>query len=106
MGCILSTKFNRHPTKHSPTTASAATVAVVPPDLTTFRRSPGDPVGWPPWLMTFAGEALAGLIPRRADSFKKLSKVLVYLQKFTEENSVVVDPQFSDSVLEMILLFL
>eukprot|EP00250_Pteridium_aquilinum_P024740 c29532_g1_i1 orf=351-1703(+) len=31
--------------------------------------------GWPPWLTSIAGEALVGWIPRRADTFEKLSKV-------------------------------
>lgn len=32
-------------------------------------------VGWPPWLTDVCGEALKGLIPRRADSFEKIDKV-------------------------------
>lgn len=31
--------------------------------------------GWPSWLVAVAGEALNGLVPRRADSFQKLDKV-------------------------------
>ncbi|PIN16039.1 Cdc2-related protein kinase [Handroanthus impetiginosus] len=32
-------------------------------------------VGWPPWLVAVAGEALSGWIPRRADTFEKLDKI-------------------------------
>jgi len=32
--------------------------------------------GWPAWLVEVAGEAIRGLIPRRADTFQKLDKVL------------------------------
>ncbi|XP_014509060.1 probable serine/threonine-protein kinase At1g54610 [Vigna radiata var. radiata] len=31
--------------------------------------------GWPSWLTKVAGEAINGLIPRRADTFEKLNKV-------------------------------
>lgn len=31
--------------------------------------------GWPSWLSKVAGEAINGLIPRRADTFEKLDKV-------------------------------
>eukprot|EP00252_Welwitschia_mirabilis_P018748 TRINITY_DN4185_c0_g1_i5.p1 TRINITY_DN4185_c0_g1~~TRINITY_DN4185_c0_g1_i5.p1 ORF type:complete len:608 (-),score=117.55 TRINITY_DN4185_c0_g1_i5:212-2035(-) len=31
--------------------------------------------GWPPWLSEVAGEAIKGLIPRRADSYQKLQKI-------------------------------
>lgn len=31
--------------------------------------------GWPSWLSEFAGEAINGWTPRRADSFEKLDKV-------------------------------
>ncbi|CAL0309034.1 unnamed protein product [Lupinus luteus] len=31
--------------------------------------------GWPSWLSKVAGEAINGLIPRRADSFEKLDKI-------------------------------
>ncbi|RDX64067.1 putative serine/threonine-protein kinase, partial [Mucuna pruriens] len=31
--------------------------------------------GWPPWLSKVAGEAISGLIPRRADTFEKLNKI-------------------------------
>ncbi|KAF9607340.1 hypothetical protein IFM89_033928 [Coptis chinensis] len=31
--------------------------------------------GWPPWLSAVAGEAIQGWIPRRADTFEKLSKI-------------------------------
>lgn len=31
--------------------------------------------GWPSWLSKVAGEAINGLVPRRADSFEKLDKV-------------------------------
>lgn len=33
--------------------------------------------GWPSWLSKVAGEAINGLIPRRADTFEKLDKVRV-----------------------------
>ncbi|KAF8091093.1 hypothetical protein N665_0453s0001 [Sinapis alba] len=32
--------------------------------------------GWPPWLASVAGEAIKGWVPRRADSFEKLDKVI------------------------------
>ncbi|CAL0301216.1 unnamed protein product [Lupinus luteus] len=31
--------------------------------------------GWPSWLSKVAGEAINGLVPRRADSFEKLDKI-------------------------------
>ena len=31
--------------------------------------------GWPSWLSKVAGEAINGLVPRRADTFEKLNKV-------------------------------
>ena len=31
--------------------------------------------GWPSWLTSVAGEAIKGLLPRRAESFQKLDKV-------------------------------
>ncbi|EPS73453.1 hypothetical protein M569_01299, partial [Genlisea aurea] len=31
--------------------------------------------GWPSWLASVAGEAIAGWVPRRADSFEKLDKI-------------------------------
>lgn len=31
--------------------------------------------GWPSWLSKVAGEAINGLVPRRADTFEKLDKV-------------------------------
>jgi cyclin-dependent kinase 12/13 len=36
-------------------------------------------VGWPPWLTDACGEALQGLIPRRADTFEKIDKVRYHL---------------------------
>jgi hypothetical protein len=33
--------------------------------------------GWPAWLAAVAGEAIKGWIPRRADSFEKMDKVLL-----------------------------
>ena len=33
--------------------------------------------GWPSWLSSVAGEAVKGWIPRRADSFEKLDKVML-----------------------------
>jgi hypothetical protein len=32
-------------------------------------------VGWPPWLVAVAPEAVRGWVPRRAESFEKLDKV-------------------------------
>lgn len=32
--------------------------------------------GWPSWLTAVAGEAINGWVPRRADSFEKLEKVI------------------------------
>ncbi|KAG6523521.1 hypothetical protein ZIOFF_013382 [Zingiber officinale] len=32
--------------------------------------------GWPAWLATVAGEAIMGWVPRKADSFEKLDKVI------------------------------
>lgn len=32
--------------------------------------------GWPSWLVAVAGEAIRGWIPRKADTFEKLDKVL------------------------------
>ncbi|KAL9661214.1 hypothetical protein QQ045_026036 [Rhodiola kirilowii] len=31
--------------------------------------------GWPSWLVAVAGEAINGLVPRRADTFEKLDKI-------------------------------
>lgn len=31
--------------------------------------------GWPSWLTSVAGDAIKGLVPRRAESFEKLDKV-------------------------------
>lgn len=31
--------------------------------------------GWPPWLTDACGEALQGLVPRRADTFEKIDKI-------------------------------
>lgn len=54
------------------------------------RRGPPDPkrsnlpkgtsgeqvaAGWPSWLSEFAGEAINGLVPRRADTFEKIDKI-------------------------------
>lgn len=33
--------------------------------------------GWPSWLTSVAGEAVKGWLPRRADSFEKLDKVII-----------------------------
>lgn len=38
--------------------------------------------GWPTWLAAVAGDAIRGWVPRRADSFEKLDKVM-FLYKFT-----------------------
>lgn len=35
--------------------------------------------GWPAWLSAVAGEAIHGWVPRRADSYEKLEKVLVLI---------------------------
>lgn len=34
--------------------------------------------GWPSWLAGVAGESIKGWIPRRADTFEKLDKVLLF----------------------------
>lgn len=34
--------------------------------------------GWPSWLSAVAGEAINGWTPRRADTFEKLDKVLLF----------------------------
>jgi len=34
--------------------------------------------GWPSWLAAVAGEAIRGWLPRRADSFEKLDKVIFF----------------------------
>lgn len=34
--------------------------------------------GWPSWLVAVAGEAIRGWIPRKADTFEKLDKVLIW----------------------------
>lgn len=34
-----------------------------------------DLAGWPSWLTSVAGDAIKGLVPRRAESFEKLDKV-------------------------------
>ena len=34
--------------------------------------------GWPAWLAEVAGEAIRGWIPRRADTFQKLDKVISF----------------------------
>ncbi|KAI3752644.1 hypothetical protein L2E82_24679 [Cichorium intybus] len=31
--------------------------------------------GWPPWLTSVAGEAIKGLLPRKAESFQKMDKI-------------------------------
>ncbi|KAK8339342.1 hypothetical protein V6Z12_A08G028000 [Gossypium hirsutum] len=36
---------------------------------------------WPAWLAVVAGEAIRGWIPRRADSFEKIDKVVICLLK-------------------------
>ncbi|KAG6701583.1 hypothetical protein I3842_08G172200 [Carya illinoinensis] len=47
------------------------------------KHSRGEQVaaGWPPWLTKVCGEALGGLIPRRADSFEKIDKVKCYVHQ-------------------------
>lgn len=35
----------------------------------------GEAIGWPSWLTSVAGDAIRGLVPRRADSFEKLDKI-------------------------------
>lgn len=42
--------------------------------------------GWPTWLTSAAGEAIRGLVPRRAEAFKKLKQVsfgAAYVSVFT-----------------------
>ena len=48
------------------------------------RQAQGDQInaGWPPWLSVVAGEAINGMVPRRADSFEKIVKVRKFLPFF------------------------
>lgn len=49
------------------------------PRLSNFAKNRhGEQVaaGWPPWLSDVLGEALDGWLPRRADSFEKIDKVV------------------------------
>ncbi|CAJ1941092.1 unnamed protein product [Sphenostylis stenocarpa] len=39
--------------------------------------------GWPSWLSKVAGEAINGLIPRRADTFEKLNKLIAFVVLFS-----------------------
>ncbi|GKD54962.1 hypothetical protein Tco_1288349 [Tanacetum coccineum] len=53
------------------------------------RATEGEQVaaGWPPWLAAVAGEAINGWVPRRADSFEKLDKIILYVRTwFLEVN--------------------
>ncbi|XP_022994207.1 LOW QUALITY PROTEIN: probable serine/threonine-protein kinase At1g09600 [Cucurbita maxima] len=51
--------------------------------------------GWPSWLISVAGEAINGLIPRKAESFQKLDKIgqgtysSVYRARDIETNKIV-----------------
>ncbi|RCV25135.1 hypothetical protein SETIT_5G142300v2 [Setaria italica] len=38
--------------------------------------------GWPPWLVAVAPEAVRGWVPRRAESFEKLDKILSFLDSY------------------------
>lgn len=42
-----------------------------------------DLAGWPSWLTSVAGDAIKGLVPRRAESFEKLDKVSLSILLFT-----------------------
>lgn len=49
------------------------------PSMSTLPRAlEGEQVaaGWPSWLVMVAGESIRGWIPRKADTFEKLDKVL------------------------------
>jgi cyclin-dependent kinase 12/13 len=43
--------------------------------------------GWPSWLSKVAGEAINGLVPRRADTFEKLDKVKEIFDTFVSNFS-------------------
>ncbi|XP_072979675.1 probable serine/threonine-protein kinase At1g54610 [Typha angustifolia] len=82
MGCFLSTKRRRGGA--AATAASAAVKADAHSRSTPEQRrpspvsippSPTDQSAWPAWLVAVAGDALAGWVPRRADSFQKISKI-------------------------------
>lgn len=44
-------------------------------NMSKHRHGEQAAAGWPPWLSDVLGEALDGLLPRRADSFEKIDKV-------------------------------
>ncbi|XP_073013060.1 probable serine/threonine-protein kinase At1g54610 [Typha latifolia] len=82
MGCFLSTKRRRGGA--AATAASAAVKADADSRSTPEHRrpspvsippSPTEQSAWPAWLVAVAGDALAGWVPRRADSFQKISKI-------------------------------
>ena len=54
---------------------------VATPEFPIAKAAEGEYVaaGWPPWLASVAGEAIKGWVPRRADSFEKLDKVIFFL---------------------------
>lgn len=53
--------------------------------ITIAKATEGEYVaaGWPPWLASVAGEAIKGWVPRRADSFEKLDKVIFFFFMYT-----------------------
>ncbi|KAG1370181.1 putative serine/threonine-protein kinase [Cocos nucifera] len=70
MGCVLGKR-----TAAAGGEAAAPALSPPVPDNPRIPSSPKDPVVWPAWLSTVAGDALHGLSPRRADSFQKLAKI-------------------------------
>jgi cyclin-dependent kinase 12/13 len=46
--------------------------------------------GWPSWLSKVAGEAINGLVPRRADTFEKLDKV----KEISDSGFLLLFPKF------------
>lgn len=39
-------------------------------------EDPNEAAGWPSWLTSVAGDAIKGWVPRKAESFEKLDKVI------------------------------
>lgn len=92
MGCVLGTEASASsPPRPPPPTEPAKEVEEVKsekrkavglgnvnPRLSNPPRNVyGEQVaaGWPAWLSAVAGEAISGLVPRRADTFEKIDKV-------------------------------
>ncbi|KAJ0971210.1 hypothetical protein J5N97_019169 [Dioscorea zingiberensis] len=80
MGCVLGKQAAGEAPAPAPAQAGAhestnggdETVSAAPVPI---PRSPKETIGWPAWLSAVAGEAISGLVPRRADSFQKLEKI-------------------------------